>query len=136
MSSHHALVIEEIVELLHPDQRLFFVTGAGISADSGLPTYRGAGGIYEVDQTEDEMPIEQALSGSVFRSRPDITWKYLAQVGHAARRPPPRGPRVHHMRGAPRARRATRRPDRRRREDPHCRAGARAKSSREWRPIR
>ena len=26
--------------------RALFITGAGISADSGLPTYRGIGGLY------------------------------------------------------------------------------------------
>lgn len=76
--------ISDVVELLDPGKRIFVVTGAGISADSGLPTYRGTGGIYEVKETEDNMPIEQALSGSVFRSNPEITWKYLAQIGKSA----------------------------------------------------
>jgi len=76
--------IDKVVELLSHDQHLFFVTGAGVSADSGLPTYRGTGGIYTVDNTEDNMPIERALSGGVFRSHPEITWKYLAQIAQAA----------------------------------------------------
>ena len=61
------------------------VTGAGISADSGLPTYRGFGGLYDGKETEDGMPIETALSGPMFRSRPEITWKYLAQIEKGAR---------------------------------------------------
>lgn len=59
---------------------ILFVTGAGISADSGLPTYRGIGGLYEQDLTEEGLAIEEALSGPVFAVRPDITWKYLAQI--------------------------------------------------------
>jgi NAD-dependent deacetylase len=61
-------------------QRVLFVTGAGISADSGLPTYRGVGGLYNDSDTEDGIAIEDALSSDVFAVRPDITWKYLLQI--------------------------------------------------------
>jgi len=61
-------------------ERVLFITGAGISADSGLPTYRGVGGLYNGEHTEDGLAIEDALSGEVFALRPDITWKYLAQI--------------------------------------------------------
>src|SRR5690606_2808450 len=44
-------------------ERILFITGAGISADSGLPTYRGVGGLYEDVATEDGLAIEDALSG-------------------------------------------------------------------------
>jgi len=64
-------------------ERILFVTGAGISADSGLPTYRGVGGLYDGNTTDDGYAIEEALSATVWRSRPDITWKYLWQIGHA-----------------------------------------------------
>jgi len=64
-------------------ERILFVTGAGISADSGLPTYRGVGGLYEGQTTDDGYAIEEALSATVWRTRPDITWKYLWQIGHA-----------------------------------------------------
>ena len=57
-----------------------FITGAGISADSGLPTYRGVGGLYNDEETADGLRIEEALSGEVFSIRPDITWKYLIQI--------------------------------------------------------
>ncbi len=61
------------------------ITGAGISADSGLPTYRGIGGLYESDLTEDAMPIEVALSGEMMRRRPEVTWKYIHQIESACR---------------------------------------------------
>src|SRR5438132_12154589 len=66
-------------------RRVLAITGAGISADSGLPTYRGIGGLYESDLTEDGFPIEEALSGDMMRSRPDITWKYIYQIESSCR---------------------------------------------------
>ena len=72
--------IDRIAQHLAESRRVLFVTGAGISADSGLPTYRGVGGLYEGRDTEHGLPIEVALSGTTFAARPDITWKYLAQI--------------------------------------------------------
>lgn len=77
--------IEHIARQLARSRRVLFITGAGISADSGLPTYRGVGGLYNDEATEDGLPIETALSGAVFSVRPDITWKYLAQIAHNCR---------------------------------------------------
>ncbi len=66
-------------------ESILFITGAGISADSGLPTYRGIGGLYNDGLTEDGMPVEAALSGEMLRTRPEITWKYLSQIELACR---------------------------------------------------
>ncbi len=70
----------EIASRLREARRVLFITGAGISADSGLPTYRGVGGLYNDGETEEGLSIEDALSGECFAVRPDITWKYLAQI--------------------------------------------------------
>ncbi len=78
-------IIEKIARHLNRARRVLFITGAGISADSGLPTYRGVGGLYNDDATEDGLPIETALSGHMFAQRPDITWKYLAQIADNCR---------------------------------------------------
>jgi NAD-dependent deacetylase len=64
---------------------LLFITGAGVSAESGLPTYRGIGGLYEREVTDEGLPIEEILSGAMMRRRPELTWKYLAQVAEASR---------------------------------------------------
>ena len=77
--------IREVAKLLQRANHVFVITGAGCSADSGLPTYRGFGGIYQNKLTEDGMPIESALSGSMFQTRPEITWKYLAEIERGAR---------------------------------------------------
>jgi len=72
--------IERIAARLARSRSVLFITGAGISADSGLPTYRGIGGLYNVNTTEDDMPIERALSGEIMDERPELTWKYLSQI--------------------------------------------------------
>ena len=54
----------EIAGLLGKARRVLFITGAGVSADSGLPTYRGIGGLYNRDRTDEGISIEQALSES------------------------------------------------------------------------
>ncbi len=64
---------------------MLFITGAGISADSGLPTYRGIGGLYDDVDTEDGLSIEEALSGPVFSRDPGLTWKYIRQIEQACR---------------------------------------------------
>jgi len=76
------IMLHEIAEKLRHSRRVLFITGAGISADSGLPTYRGVGGLYNSGETEEGLAIEEALSGECFAVRPDITWKYLAQIQH------------------------------------------------------
>ena len=75
-------IYREVAHRLRAAYRVLFITGAGISADSGLPTYRGVGGLYNDGETEDGLAIEDALSGECFAIRPDITWKYLAQIQH------------------------------------------------------
>ena len=72
--------LDAIADLLRTARSALFITGAGISADSGLPTYRGVGGLYNDEATADGLRIEEALSGAVFSIRPDITWKYLIQI--------------------------------------------------------
>jgi NAD-dependent deacetylase len=74
-----------IAETLRRARRLLFITGAGISADSGLPTYRGIGGLYNNQMTEENFSIETALSGSMLEANPVITWKYLYQIEEACR---------------------------------------------------
>ena len=77
--------VEQAVELLRGSRSLLFITGAGLSADSGLPTYRGIGGLYDGRDAEEGMPIEALLSAEAITARPDLTWKYLLQVEQASR---------------------------------------------------
>lgn len=77
--------IESVRALLAESESPLFITGAGISIGAGLPTYRGIGGLYEGKNTEDGIPIEEALSGPMMRDRPEITWKYLWEIAEACR---------------------------------------------------
>ena len=76
--------IDAIVKILADCQSILFITGAGVSADSGVPTYRGIGGLYNVDTTAEGFAIEEVLSAEMFARDPALTWKYLAQIGLAA----------------------------------------------------
>ncbi len=77
--------IARIVSLLHKSKSILFITGAGISAESGLPTYRGIGGLYNDRVTEEGIPIETVLAGETLESNPEVTWKYLGAIEQKCR---------------------------------------------------
>ncbi len=77
--------IGEVALLLAKAQRVLFITGAGVSRDSGLPTYRGIGGLYNERKPEEGIPIEEILSGGMFKRDPALTWKYLFEIESACR---------------------------------------------------
>jgi NAD-dependent deacetylase len=76
---------DRIAAALAGARRLLFITGAGLSADSGLPTYRGVGGLYDGVETADGIPIEEALSGETLRRDPALSWRYIMQIEAAGR---------------------------------------------------
>ncbi|MBF0385959.1 MAG: NAD-dependent protein deacylase [Candidatus Omnitrophica bacterium] len=78
--------LTQVAGLLKKARSAIFITGAGISADSGLPTYRGIGGIYNDNITEDGIPIETALAKEMLEKRPQVTWKYLMQIEQNCRK--------------------------------------------------
>lgn len=49
------------------------LTGAGVSAESGIPTFRDAGGLWEGNRVED------VASPDAFRRDPRLVWKFYAQ---------------------------------------------------------
>jgi len=55
------------------------ITGAGVSAESGVPTYRGPGGLYEDDDS-----MAEALSGAALREDPDRTWRAIGTIARGA----------------------------------------------------
>jgi NAD-dependent deacetylase len=88
--------IDRVVGLLRPESRLLFITGAGLSADSGLPTYRGVGGLYEGGLTTTHgLPVEEVLSSAMLKRRPELTWTYLNEIARSARGASPN--RGHHV---------------------------------------
>jgi NAD-dependent deacetylase len=77
--------IDTAATMLARSGRVLFITGAGISADSGLPTYRGIGGLYDRELVDEGIPIEVALSGGMMLSRPELCWKYIAELERTCR---------------------------------------------------
>lgn len=77
--------LEAASDILRNARSVLFITGAGISADSGLPTYRGIGGLYDEIDTPEGIPIEDALSGEMLRRNPGLTWKYIHQIESSCR---------------------------------------------------
>jgi NAD-dependent deacetylase len=77
--------LDATADILRKARSVLFITGAGISADSGLPTYRGIGGLYEEIDTPEGIPIEEALSGGMMRRDPGLTWKYIHQIESSCR---------------------------------------------------
>ncbi|MBW2455251.1 MAG: NAD-dependent protein deacylase [Deltaproteobacteria bacterium] len=80
-----AKVVKLVCDRLVDCRRALFVTGAVMSVDSGLPTYRGVGGLYEGIATEDGMAIEDALSGHTMESDPALSWKYILEIERTTR---------------------------------------------------
>lgn len=70
---------------LRAARRVLAITGAGMSAASGLPTYRGSGGLYDRDRTPEGYAIEDALSIDMLNARPEICWRHLAEIEQACR---------------------------------------------------
>jgi NAD-dependent SIR2 family protein deacetylase len=57
--------------LCTPAERILIATGAGMSADSGLPTYRGPDGIWT---TFDGGDPQEVMTGEAYHQRPAELW--------------------------------------------------------------
>ena len=77
--------VKAVADAICSARRVAFFTGAGISAESGLPTYRGVGGLYNDITVDEGLPIEEVLSGAMFARAPDVSWKYIAEIERACR---------------------------------------------------
>jgi NAD-dependent deacetylase len=60
----------ELIARLKSAQRVAVLTGAGISAESGLPTFRGDGGLWNKYKAEDLASIEG------FLQKPAVVWEW------------------------------------------------------------
>ncbi len=59
--------------LIEPDSRVLLLTGAGASADSGIPTIRDAAGLWESHRVED------VASPEGFARDPQLVWRFYSQ---------------------------------------------------------
>lgn len=64
------MMIEKAVEILKNAKRLFVLTGAGISAESGIPTFRGKDGLWKNYSATD-----LATPEAFFRN-PELVWEW------------------------------------------------------------
>ncbi len=58
---------------LDDDTWLMVSTGAGVSAESGVPTFRGSDGLWESHR------IEDVASPEAFRHNPTLVWRFYSQ---------------------------------------------------------
>jgi len=61
------------MEKLSAEDRLFVLTGAGVSAESGLPTFRGINGLWRGYRVEDVATPE------AFAADPAMVWQFYAE---------------------------------------------------------
>ena len=85
MNANSDAALLRVAERLAQARRVGVLTGAGMSAASGLPTYRGIGGLYNDIEIEAGMPIEEILHAYTLARDPALTWKYIAQIEQACR---------------------------------------------------
>lgn len=62
--------LPSLIEKCSSAKHIMFVTGAGISSGSGLPTYRGKNGIY----TNKLIPAELIMNAVTFKYFPSLVW--------------------------------------------------------------
>jgi NAD-dependent deacetylase len=77
--------LQHIAELLRVGRRVLFITGAGVSAESGIPTFRGATGAFADGLTEEGVPFEDVLSGPTLLANPRLSWKYFFRLEQGLR---------------------------------------------------
>lgn len=61
-----------LIEWLRSARRVLAFCGAGVSAESGVPTFRGAGGLWEGHR------IEEVATPEAFEYHPELVWRFYA----------------------------------------------------------
>lgn len=62
--------IRQLVDILNRTSRVAVLTGAGISAESGIPTFRGEQGLWK------NFRAEQLATPQAFAENPDLVWEW------------------------------------------------------------
>jgi NAD-dependent SIR2 family protein deacetylase len=57
---------------ISPIDRIFILTEAGVSAESGIPTFRGVGGLWR------NYRIEEVASFHAWRRDPRLVWEFYS----------------------------------------------------------
>lgn len=67
---------DELIDCLKVARKVVFSTGAGVSAESGVPTFRGEGGIWN------KMSPEELASVGGFMKNPALVWEWYQHRRH------------------------------------------------------
>lgn len=62
--------MDRVVTWMRAAERVVVLTGAGISAESGVPVFRGDGGLWQ------QFRPEQLATPEAFRQRPELVWEW------------------------------------------------------------
>src|SRR5215213_7875067 len=71
-SPHKGKVLKDLVDRMRPDARITVLTGAGVSASSGVPTFRGADGMWK------NFRPESLATAEAFGRDPQLVWEWYA----------------------------------------------------------
>jgi NAD-dependent deacetylase len=63
-------LVRQAIELLEKSDSLFVLTGAGVSAESGVPTFRGADGLWK------NYSAQELATPHAFRDNPALVWEW------------------------------------------------------------
>ncbi len=77
-------LLDAVSSLLVQARSALFITGSGMSSETGLSIYRGIAGLAKRDP-EDGKRIEIALRSDVFAKQPALTWQYLLEMDDSIR---------------------------------------------------
>jgi len=74
--------LDTVVKFFKPDSKIVILTGAGISAESGIPTFRGKGGLWE------KYDPAVVATAEALKLRPEKVWEMhdeLRQIIHSCK---------------------------------------------------
>ena len=74
-----------VASLLNASKRVLFITGGGVSADSGVPTYRGVGGLGCHTSDDPLFDIERELDFEVMAHDPARAWRTIRTIERESR---------------------------------------------------
>lgn len=78
-----------LAEWIQASKRIVFFGGAGVSTESGIPDFRSAAGIYQMEKESPYSP-EEILSRSFFNRHPEVFFDfYKTKMIHPEARPNP-----------------------------------------------
>lgn len=70
MAKRYSSNYEDFKKVLDSSKNIVVVTGAGMSAESGIPTFRGEGGFWRTHRATD------LATPSAFRANPSLVWEF------------------------------------------------------------